>query len=112
MAIVWIPSQLRDLTSGQETVRASGRTVGAVLDSLDQCYPGIKDRICAAGELRPGLTIAVDEDLAPLGLLQPVEEDSEIHILPAIGGGEEESVKAKAVAHRATALDGRRKRRC
>jgi molybdopterin synthase sulfur carrier subunit len=87
MAIVWIPSLLRDLTGGQETVTVAGSTVRQIIDALDQTYPGTKARLCDANGLRPGIAAAVDTQIARLGLLQPVGENSEVHFLPAISGG-------------------------
>lgn len=87
MPTVWIPSQLRPLTGGQETVAVKGRTVRQVIDELERLYPGIKERLCVGGMLRPGLAVAVGTQIATLGLAQPVEENSEVHFLPAIGGG-------------------------
>ena len=87
MAKVWIPSLLRDLTNGQETVRVSGATVGEIIEALEQTYPGMKARLCDGPMLRRGLTVAVDTQVARLGLAQPVRDDSEIHFIPAISGG-------------------------
>jgi molybdopterin synthase sulfur carrier subunit len=87
MATVWIPALLRDLTNGQETVTAPGATVRQVIDSLDAVYPGIRDRLCDANVLRPGIAVAVDTQLARRGLGEPVADTSEVHFLPAIGGG-------------------------
>jgi molybdopterin synthase sulfur carrier subunit len=88
MAVVWIPAQLRALTGGRATIVASGSTVGEVVQALDRLYPGIRDRLCEADNLRPGLTVAIDNRIAPLGLREAVAETSEVHFLPAIGGGE------------------------
>lgn len=88
MAVVWIPAPVRDLTGGQERVTAPGATVAEVIAALDRAYPGVRDRLCEAGALRPGLAVAVDAQLARRGLLEPVGETSEVHFLPAIGGGQ------------------------
>jgi len=87
MAVVWIPAPLRDLTGGRETVTVPGATVGAVIEALDGVCPGARERLCAGDGLRPGLAVAVDHQLASRGLLEPVREHSEVHFLPAIGGG-------------------------
>ena len=87
MPTVWIPSLMRDLTGGQSRVDAPGRTVGEVIDALESSYPGIKDRLCAKGEISPGIAIHVDGRIAHLGLLEAVGERSEVHVLPAVGGG-------------------------
>jgi molybdopterin converting factor small subunit len=85
--VVWIPSLLRDLTGGLETVRVSGANVRQVIAALDQSFPGIQARLCSGGNLRPGIAVAVNTQVAPLGLLQAVAAGSEIHFLPAVAGG-------------------------
>jgi molybdopterin synthase sulfur carrier subunit len=87
MPVVWVPSLLRDLTGGLETVAVPGATVGQVIDNLERLYPGIRARLCDGESLRPGIAVAIGTDLARLGLLQPVYEASEVHFLPAIAGG-------------------------
>ena len=87
MAIVWIPAQLRELTGGCETLSVPGSTVGEVIDSLDDLYAGIKSRLCDANGLRPGLAVAVDTQIAPLGLKQSLTDASEVHFVPAVSGG-------------------------
>jgi molybdopterin synthase sulfur carrier subunit len=88
MAVVWIPPPLRALTGGQETVTVAGGTVREVIEALDRQYPGFKDRVCEGDALRPGIAVAVDTQVARLGLLQPVGDNSEVHFLPAIAGGQ------------------------
>lgn len=87
MPTVWIPPLLRDLTGGQETVPVAAATVGQVIDALEQLHPGIRARLCDGANLRPGLAVFVDAEVAPLGLAQAVGPNSEVHFLPAIGGG-------------------------
>jgi len=87
MATVFIPSLLRHLTHGQETIQVPGTSVGQIIDHLDTQFPGIKDRLVQGGELRPGVAVAVDSQLAHKGLRQAVPEECEIHFVPAISGG-------------------------
>jgi molybdopterin synthase sulfur carrier subunit len=87
VAVVWIPAPLRGLTGGQQTVVVLGSTVGELVEALEAIHPGIRDRLCEGDNLRSGLTVAVDDRIAPLGLLEPVGTASEVHFLPAIGGG-------------------------
>jgi molybdopterin synthase sulfur carrier subunit len=87
MATVWIPSLLRGLTQGRETVTVPGATVRQVIEELERLFPGLRDRLCDANGLRPGIAVAVDTQVARLGLLQPVAENSEVHFLPAVSGG-------------------------
>ena len=87
MPTVWVPSLLRDLTAGQETVTVAGSTVREVIESLDRLHPGIQTRLCAGDALRAGIAVAVDTHFARLGLAEPVGASSEVHFLPAIAGG-------------------------
>ena len=87
MATVFIPVTLRPLTGGAETVAADGRTVRRIIDALEAQHPGIRDHLVEGHGLRPGLSVVVDGAVASKGLLQPVGTDSEVHFLPAIGGG-------------------------
>ncbi|MCA9031612.1 MAG: MoaD/ThiS family protein, partial [Planctomycetaceae bacterium] len=88
MPTAWIPSLLRELTGGQESVAVAGTTVAEVIADLDRQFPGIKQRLCEGDALRPGIAVAIDTQLANLGLLQHVPETSEVHFLPAISGGQ------------------------
>ncbi|MSQ62015.1 MAG: molybdopterin synthase sulfur carrier subunit [Dehalococcoidia bacterium] len=87
MAAVWIPPQLRYLTRGAERATVPGDTLRAVIDALDAAYPGLRDRLCEADEIRGHISIVVDGDVTQRGLTQPVRPDSEVQIIPAIAGG-------------------------
>jgi molybdopterin synthase sulfur carrier subunit len=87
MATVWIPSLLRQLTAGREAVTVAGTTVRQLIEQLDAMYPGLRARLTDGDTLRPGLAVVVDGQVATLGLAQPVAQESEVHFLPAIGGG-------------------------
>ena len=87
MAIVWVPSLMRDLTGGQETIEVPGNTVGQVIARLDSAYPGIRDRLCREGQIVSTVAVHIDGRAASLGMLEPVTPQSEIQFLPAISGG-------------------------
>src|SRR4051794_41294575 len=87
MATVWIPSLLRQLTAGQETLDVPGATVGEIIDNLDSRFPGFRDRLCDGDRLKSGIAVAVDTQVARAGLTQPVGPASEVHFLPSISGG-------------------------
>ena len=87
MATVIIPSLLRELTGGKSAVSASGRTIGEAIDDLEAMFPGIRDRLCDGGRLKPSIVISVDGTVSLLGLPQKIRQDSEILILPAVKGG-------------------------
>jgi molybdopterin synthase sulfur carrier subunit len=84
---VWIPSQCRDLTGGAQTVTVEGANVRELLEALDKLHPGLRERLCVGDSLRSGIQVIVDGQVAPLGLRQAVPPSSEVHFLPAIGGG-------------------------
>ena len=84
---VFVPIGMRPLTNGQRTVAVEGRTVGEVVESLEARYPGFRESLVEQGQLRSGLTIAVNSVEQPLGLLARVPDGAEIHILPAMAGG-------------------------
>ena len=87
MPRVFIPPLLRPLTEGAEDVEVAGSTVRQVIENLNARFPGIRERLCRGDELQPGLAVAVDGQISSLGLLQKVHPASEVHFLPAIGGG-------------------------
>jgi molybdopterin converting factor small subunit len=87
MPRVWIPSLLRDLTAGQETVIVSGTRVDEVIEELERLYPGVKSRLREGDTLRSGIAVVVGTAVGRLGLYEPVGPDSEVHFLPAIAGG-------------------------
>ncbi len=87
MPMVYIPSMMRGLTQGRTRVEVAGRTVGEVIEEVDRLYPGVRARLVDGERLSPGVSVAVDGEMAPLGLSQTLGEGSEVHFLPAIGGG-------------------------
>jgi len=87
VATVFVPSLMRKLTGGQETVDVEGSTVREIVNNLDGQYPGMKDRLMDKFRIKPNISIAVDGEVTPMGVLEKVGEDSEVHFLPAIGGG-------------------------
>ncbi len=87
MALVYIPHQMRELTAGVERVELAGQTVRQLIAALDERFPGLAQRLRTDDGLAPGLSVSVDGSLAARGLLARVSPGSEVHFLPAIGGG-------------------------
>jgi molybdopterin synthase sulfur carrier subunit len=87
MPRVFIPPLLRDHTGGLTEIDVDGTTVRHIVAALESRFPGIRDRLCAGDQLRPGLAVAINGTVASTGLLQKVPADAELHFLPAIGGG-------------------------
>jgi molybdopterin synthase sulfur carrier subunit len=84
---VWIPALHRDLTQGAEIVKVAGETIGEIVAALDARYPGIQDRLCEDGRIRPYISVAVNGEITHRGLHQRLTKPSEIHFVPALGGG-------------------------
>jgi len=87
MATVFIPAQLVEMTAGQSRIQISGKSVRDLVNQLEAQFPGIKARLCDRDELSPSLQVSVDDIFSTRGLLTKVGPDSEVHFLPAIGGG-------------------------
>ena len=87
MATVFIPTMLQKMAEGVKQVELEAKNVRQVIEELDRLYPGMKDKLVEEGAIRPNLAVAVDGEVARMGLLQKVGENSEVHFVPAIGGG-------------------------
>ena len=91
MAIrVQIPTPLRSLTGGAETVEVEASSIGALIDALEAQHKGVKGRLCDdAGKLRSYVRVFVnDEDARFLGdLTAPLKAGDTVSIVPAIAGG-------------------------
>ena len=87
MPTVAIPSLLRNLTNGKESITVPGATVREVINNLESRYPGLKARLCEDNRIKPGIAVYVNGLLTRGSILESVDADAEIHFLPAIGGG-------------------------
>ncbi len=89
MAEVWIPPRMQSLTGGRKTVQVAGETIRQIVNNLEKEFPGTKARLCdeELDDLLLGIAVIVDGETSQLGLLGPVKESSEVHFLPALGGG-------------------------
>ena len=89
MPEVWIPPRMQQFTDGKQQVQVPGTTVRQVIGNLEREFPGIRDLLVDEEEddLVPGIAVIVDGETSLLGMLERVNEDSEVHFLPAIGGG-------------------------
>ena len=89
MPEVWIPPRMQRLTGGKQKVQVAGQTVRQVVDNLERAFPGMKMELYDEEEdiLMPGMAVIIDGETSQLGLLERVQEDSEVHFLPALGGG-------------------------
>ena len=84
---VWIPAPMRSYSDGRETVEASAGNVRQLISELEKACPGIKSALMKEDALRADVAVAVDGQIAPLGLLQSLDGAKEVTFIPAIGGG-------------------------
>ncbi|MGH7812786.1 MAG: MoaD/ThiS family protein [Candidatus Binataceae bacterium] len=87
MATVVIPALLRKFTGGAERIAAAGATVRELIRNLDARFPGIASQLLADGDIKASIAVSIDGEMTPGGVLEAVGPDSEVHFLPAIGGG-------------------------
>src|SRR5271157_597760 len=90
MAKVLIPTPLRQFTAKQDTVIASGDTVGEVLASLTTQFPDLRRQIFTGeGKVRSFVNVYLnDEDIRYLGKDRtPVQDADTISLVPSIAGG-------------------------
>ena len=55
--------------------------------NLDMRYPGIANQLMDGGDIKASIAVSIDGDIAAGGVLDTVYPDSEVHFLPALGGG-------------------------
>ncbi|MHB1390665.1 MAG: MoaD/ThiS family protein [Thermoleophilia bacterium] len=86
---VRIPSQLRQVTSGEGMVEIDSGTVGGIIMELENLHPGIAERMMDNGEVRRFINIYVNGDDIRFadGLQTEVPDGAEISIVPAVAGG-------------------------
>ncbi len=87
---VRIPTPLRQLTSDQDVVEASGETLQHLVLDLERQFPGIGERIVDEdGEIRRFVNLFVNgEDVRFLeGLHTTLSGGDEVSIVPAVAGG-------------------------
>ncbi|MEK9659460.1 MAG: MoaD/ThiS family protein [Chloroflexota bacterium] len=87
---MFLPVPLRALAGGASTAEAPGATLGALIATLEERYPGMAEALvdpADPGRVRLGMVAFVDSEQADLGLLTPIGPDAEVHFLPHIAGG-------------------------
>ena len=87
MPIIFVPSLMQMLCNGEQKLMIEGTNLRQVINNLDLQYTGFKDRLVEDGKIKPNISVAVDGEITPLGMIQKVGTNSEIHFLPAISGG-------------------------
>jgi molybdopterin synthase sulfur carrier subunit len=87
---VRIPTPLRPLTQGKDEVAVEAATVAELLVSLENAYPGFREKILDAnGKVRRFVNLYLnDEDIRFLQNLDTkIHSGDQVTIVPAIAGG-------------------------
>jgi sulfur-carrier protein adenylyltransferase/sulfurtransferase len=90
MAKVLIPTPLRQFTGKQDSVNATGATVGEVLDALATQFPDLRKQIFNdEGKLRSFINVYLnDEDIRYLSKTSTQAKDGDtVSLVPSIAGG-------------------------
>jgi molybdopterin synthase sulfur carrier subunit len=84
-----IPVPLQRITEGKEEVEGEQGTIISLVNSLDQKYPGLAERISDGGKIRRFVNIYVnEEDIRFLKNEETAVNDGDVvSIVPAIAGG-------------------------
>lgn len=84
---VFVPSQLRDYTSGAHQVTARGDTLAELFADLDARFPGFKFRVIDEQErVRQHIVLFVGEERSE-ALGAPLPPGVDVHVVGALSGG-------------------------
>jgi molybdopterin converting factor small subunit len=90
MALVRIPTALRDYTGGRSEMPVAGDTVAVALNSLSAACPQLRRHLYTEqGELRSYVNVFLNEDdvRTLAGLQTSVRDQDTLLIVPSIAGG-------------------------
>jgi MoaD family protein len=87
---VLIPTPLQKFTNNEASVELEAASVAALVEALEQRFPGIRARLCdEGGKLRRFLNVYVNsEDIRFLdNETTALSDGDEVSIVPAVAGG-------------------------
>ena len=86
---VKVTANFAKLIGGQRSAQAEGRTIGEILDHLEERHPGFKQNVVAEGRIHRFVNVYLnDEDVRFLQQLDtPIREGDIVSVLPALAGG-------------------------
>ncbi len=88
MAVLHVPASIRSLCDGCERIEAEGATLRAVFSAVAARHPELVARILDEHGLRPEMAVAIDGSILDQNALtEAVAADTEIYLVPPIGGG-------------------------
>lgn len=81
MAQVTLTGALARFTGGETEFELEVATIKQLFRALSERFPEMQPH------LEDGIAVAIDGQLFQDSLLEPIQPDSEVHLLPQIGGG-------------------------
>jgi len=78
---VFLSGNLKMLAGGAEEVDVEAADIRQLLRVLGERFPAMRP------QLEQGIAVAIDGEIYQDGWLEPIAPDSEVHLLPRIGGG-------------------------
>ena len=81
MARVVLSGTLKQLAGGDAEIEVAARNVQQLLRELGERFPALGPHLDA------GYAIAIDGEIFQDAWFAPIGPDSEVHLVPAIGGG-------------------------
>ena len=86
MAVIDLPSQLRERAGGEGAIAVQGSTLGQALRDLERQHPGLKGWILdESGAIRRHVNVFVNGER--MAAEASIGGDERIQVLPAISGG-------------------------
>jgi molybdopterin converting factor small subunit len=86
--VLHVPAPLRSLSGGRERIEVEAATLREVFRAVAAEYPELTARIVNEDGLRPDIAVAIDGSILDEGgLTESVGPDTEIYLVPPIGGG-------------------------
>ncbi|HSI98028.1 MAG TPA: MoaD/ThiS family protein [Gaiellaceae bacterium] len=88
MTLVRIPPTLRNEVGGARELRATGETVGEVIESLVESNPSLRPQLYREGSLGTFVNVYLGgEDIRTLDGLETPVDGKTLILLPAMAGG-------------------------
>ena len=81
MAHVFLNGNLKLFTGGKTEFNILAKNMRGVFKELESSYPALKPH------LREGIAVAIDGQIFQDAWLETIEVETEVHIIPRIGGG-------------------------
>ncbi len=78
---------MRKLTGGRDRVTVSGKNLREAIADLDRQFPGIANQLIEDGDIKPSIAVSIDGEVGTNGVLDLIRDNSEIHFMPQISGG-------------------------